>query len=929
LLFSTGATGNGLYARSNMGPDWGNEQSTALGAIPSGLHTYRIERIAGGGTDTIRYSIDGTVVASHVVSPVPSLYVYQEAAGQTQPVLTIDSIDLAPNYAAAGQYESCVLDAGASQPWLLAAWVATLPSGTSVTVMTRTSVDGTAWSAWSAALTSSGAAITSPAGRYLQYRLNLATGSASVTPVVESITFGGDSGVDSNPPAVSGVTVSEITSGSARVSWTTNEPATSQVEYGLSPTYGTATSPDPAMATTHSQVVTNLNPLTIYNYRVVSQDAAGNIGHSANATFTTGLPSLSINDVVVTEGDTTPATATLQVTLSAPVSQQVTVAYATATGTASAADFTAASGTLTFAPGVSSLPINVSVTGDTLSEPNESFFVNLSSPTNATIAKAQGSITIVDNDALLPALSIADISVVEGNSGTSAAVFAVSLSAASAQSISVNYATANGTGTAGSDYVAASGTLTFAPGTTTQSITVTINGDTTLEPDETFSVNLSSPVAATIADASAVGTILNDDDPPAISIGSVSVPEGNSGTSLATFTLTLSQPTTQTATVNYATANISGGATAGSDYVSKSGSVSFTPGTTTATISVTINGDTLFEANETFAVNLTGPGNATIATPQAIGTITNDDTPPTLSIADVTTTETNSSSTVTFTVSLSAASFQTITVNYNTANGTAISGSDYTAASNTLTFSPGTLTKTFNVTILGDTTLEPEENFFVNLNSPVNATIADGQAIATIVDNDATMHVSVPNTAVTWFVGTTQAITWTNNLGTTATVKLEISRDGGSSWSEIAASVQNSSATGGSFNWTVTGPATTRARVRATWTQGAYATDTSNANFTIAATPSITVNNPDSWTAGRNGTVNWSSVVPTPGNIKIELSIDGGATYPILLTASTPNDGSQRFSIQTAWRTSQARLRVTWLTDPSVTDTSNSNFTIF
>jgi hypothetical protein len=419
---------------------------------------------------------------------------------------------------------------------------------------------------------------------------------------------------------------------------------------------------------------------------------------------------------------------------------------------------------------------------------------------------------------------------------------------------------------------------------------------------------------------------------PSLSIGDVSVTEGNSGTSTATFTVSVSPASSQTVTVDYATAN--GTATAASDYVATSGTLTFPPGTTSSSIAVTINGDTTVEPNETFFVNLSNPTNATLVDAQGAGTIVNDDAAalPTLSINDVTATEGNSgTSAATFTVSLSAASAQSVTVNYATANGTAVSGSDYVATSGLLTFPAGTTSRTFTVSIVGNTLFESTETFLVNLTAPTGATIARAQGIGTIVDNDvATIEVTAPNTAVTWLVGTTRTITWTNNLGSAATVRLELSRDGGSTWSLLAASVQNSSATGGSFNWTVAETPTTTARIRATWTANAAVTDTSDVNFTIAI-PTLTVISPnggETWTVGTTITVQWSSNIPTSNNVRIELSTNGGASYSIVLRSSTPNDGSQRFVVQSAWRSSQALIRVSSLTNTSVGDTSNANFTI-
>ena len=337
-------------------------------------------------------------------------------------------------------------------------------------------------------------------------------------------------------------------------------------------------------------------------------------------------PSLSINDVSLTEGNSGTKLATFTVTLSAASTSTVTVNYATANGSATAgSDYVATSGTLTFAAGTTTKTLSVTVNGDTTGEPDETFLVNLSVPSGATIADAQGIGTILNDDSL-PTISINDVSVTEGNSGTKPATFTLTLSAASASPVSVTYATANGTASAPTDYAALGGTVTFPAGTTTQTLSVLVNGDTTAEPNETFTVNLSGASGATIARAQGTGTIVNDDaaTSPSLSIGDVSILEGNSGTKNAAFVVTLTPAATSTVTVNYATAN--GTATAGSDYVAKSGTLSFPAGTTTQTIAVVVNGDAAVEPDETFTVNLTGASGATIARAQAVGAIVNDDT---------------------------------------------------------------------------------------------------------------------------------------------------------------------------------------------------------------------------------------------------------------------------------------------------------------
>src|SRR5439155_1625730 len=143
-------------------------------------------------------------------------------------------------------------------------------------------------------------------------------------------------------------------------------------------------------------------------------------------------------------------------------------------------------------------------------EPNETFFVNLSNPLNAVLADGQGMGTINDDDPL-PGVSITNVTLTEGNSGSTNAVFNVSLSAASGRTVTVNYASANGTATAGSDYVSTNGLLSFAPGTTNQSVVVKVIADTLSEANETFFVNLSNPTNATITDSQGLGTINNDD----------------------------------------------------------------------------------------------------------------------------------------------------------------------------------------------------------------------------------------------------------------------------------------------------------------------------------------------------------------------------------------------------------------------------------
>jgi hypothetical protein len=224
-----------------------------------------------------------------------------------------------------------------------------------------------------------------------------------------------------------------------------------------------------------------------------------------------------------------------------------------------------------------------------------------------------------------PTMGILDAIVAEGSSGTTSATFTVTLSPASSQTVTAQFATADETATAPSDYQARSGTVTFAPGDTLETLVVSVNGDLLNEADETFLVNLTNPVGATIEDSEGRGTITNDDPLPSLAVSDVTVGEGDAGTAAANFTVALSAPSGRTVTVAYATAD--GTAVAPVDYASTGGTLTFTPPATTQPVSVTVNGDSLDELFESFTLNLSGPTNAVLGDAQAQGVIADDEVP--------------------------------------------------------------------------------------------------------------------------------------------------------------------------------------------------------------------------------------------------------------------------------------------------------------
>ena len=200
-------------------------------------------------------------------------------------------------------------------------------------------------------------------------------------------------------------------------------------------------------------------------------------------------------------------------------------------------------------------------------------------------------------------MSIGDVTPVEGDAGTVAVAFTVSLSSSNSRTVTVDYATGTGTATSGVDYQAASAGLTFSPGQTSHTLTILVNGDTMDEANETFFVNLFEPSRGHTLGRQAKATIADDDAPPTVSIGDVTIVEGNGGAKTAVLTLTLSGPSALTVRVNYQTADDT--ATTPGDYTAKIGTVTFAAGIVSRTITISVRGDLVDEVDERFFVNLT------------------------------------------------------------------------------------------------------------------------------------------------------------------------------------------------------------------------------------------------------------------------------------------------------------------------------------
>ena len=446
-------------------------------------------------------------------------------------------------------------------------------------------------------------------------------------------------------------------------------------------------------------------------------------------------PSVQLSDSAYSIGESG-GTAFITVTLSAESGQTVTVNFATTGVTAIAgSDYVPISTTLAFAPGQTSQSFGVTILDDPLDEPNETVFLGLSSPGNATLGGPSGAtLTIVDNDAP-PSVRFSN-SAYSVNENVGTATITVTLSTASGQSVSVDYATSGGSATAGNDYVVVSDTLTLDPGQTSRSFSVPIVNDTLDEPSETVNLALSNPVNATAGVPFTAVLTIDDDEAPTVQFTS-SVYSVDESAGTATITVTLSVPSVFTATVNYATSN--GTASAGSDYQTATGTLTFAPGQISQSFGVTILDDPLDESDETVFLGLSSPDNATLGGPSgATLTILDNDAPPAVRFSNSSYNVNENQGTAAITVTLSTASGQSVSVDYATSDGSATAGADYVVVSDTLTFAPGETSKSFTVTIINDPLDEDNETVNLTLSNPVNATPgAPDAATLTIVDDEA------------------------------------------------------------------------------------------------------------------------------------------------------------------------------------------------
>jgi hypothetical protein len=470
------------------------------------------------------------------------------------------------------------------------------------------------------------------------------------------------------------------------------------------------------------------------------------------------MPSLSVSNLTVGEGD---RYVDIVVRLDAAATAKVTVSYTTAPWTADEGayyDFVPVSGTLSFNPGETSKVVRVELVEARVSpgsdvEIDQRFKFVLSGPSNATLAdQGYAWVTVVDNDTPMdnPELFVRDVVVDEASGSAS---FVVQLGRLHGQSssgtVSVDYATVDGSAMAGQDFVSTSGRLTFLPGESVKTVTVALVNDAVAEGAESFGLLLSNPATAVVVRGQAQATIGANDAAPAaqprLVVSDMTVGEGDRYVDVV---VSLSAPATSRVGVNFATVGWTADEGRYYDFVPLSGTLSFDPGETTQVVRIDlveagVSPGSDVEIDQRFKFVLSGPSNATLADQgYAWVTVVDNDTPmdnPELFVRDVVVDEASGSAS--FVVQLGRlhgqSSSGTVSVDYATVDGSAMAGQDFVSTSGRLTFLPGESVKTVTVALVNDAVAEGAESFGLLLSNPATAVVVRGQAQATIGANDA------------------------------------------------------------------------------------------------------------------------------------------------------------------------------------------------
>ncbi len=458
---------------------------------------------------------------------------------------------------------------------------------------------------------------------------------------------------------------------------------------------------------------------------------------------------ISVSDTSSPEGSPgSPRQLTFDVVLSEPPLQPVVVNYATRGLTATpGSDYLTTSGLLTFVtigPGSTRHQVRVPIVGDTELEPNETVQLVLSDPRNAVLGNSEATGTILNDDG--STLVIDDLSVTEGDDTEVTAPFTVRRLGPTDEAVLATFSTFPLTASDETDFVPSSGVVTIPAGEVRAILPILIRPDRVSETTETFEVRLSDSLGASLLRATAIGTIL-DNDLPSFTVDPVGVVEGNFGPSYVSFTVRLDFAPAGEVSVQYHVEPVT--AVEGEDYLPVSGTLIFPSGILERPVAVPVLGDTLDEDDESFALVLSQPRFARVATPVTHATLIDDDPMPLVSIEDAEARECSSGdpgATVDFRVHLSAPSGRPVEVPFQTRPVTAFSDSDFTPITNTVVFPPGTTLELIRIPITCDDVQEPDEIFEIILGAPKSAILSRARARARLLDDDVPPPPNLPPT---------------------------------------------------------------------------------------------------------------------------------------------------------------------------------------
>jgi hypothetical protein len=478
--------------------------------------------------------------------------------------------------------------------------------------------------------------------------------------------------------------------------------------------------------------------LALSNPQNLSGGSPPTIGGNSPATLTINDDDVSIfsfQSTLFSVGESD-GTATITVNRTGATNIPASVNYSTSNGSAtSGSDYTPASGTLNFAAGETHRDFTVTILPDSTDEGNETVDLALSSG-------ATSGLSIVDDDSPTESVQFSD-TIYTVNEADGTATITVTLSQPLGVQTTVHYATSDDTAMSGSDYTAASGTLTFDAGETEQTFEVPILNPGTPDPedDEAFTLTLSTPgTSLVLGDPSTATVAITDDDPPGlIDFKSLSYSVSETG-GVATITVQRTAGTGGAVSVDYATSD--GSAAVGSDYTASSGTLNWASGDSAdKTFTVPVAWDGRGEGPETINLELTNPAGADLGPNTAAVINVADDGasgPVQLTASSYSVNEAGGTATITATRSGGSLGGP-VTVDYATSDGSAATGSDYTATSGTLTFGRNERSKSFTVAIASDASHEDGETFQVTLSNPGGGTTVGTPASATvtIADDDA------------------------------------------------------------------------------------------------------------------------------------------------------------------------------------------------